>query len=110
MPGRLTDKQIHRLRALFAVEEHVEAEATWPGTGNGPTEAINGRLEPLCALRRGAHRAAVTNSGTVVRQMSKPEKPTRLNICRTGRRWTSNDCFWTRTAQRAIMTLMAIRR
>ncbi|MFB4273454.1 ISL3 family transposase [Nonomuraea sp. GTA35] len=105
--GLLTDKQIHRLRALFAVEEHVEVEATWgiyqrmiaayrhedrrrgrdlmtalidsvskgvpaalvevvtlgrtlkkraddvlayfdrPGTGNGPTEAINGRLEHL---------------------------------------------------------------
>jgi transposase len=27
--GLLIDKQIHRLRALFAVEEHVEAEATW---------------------------------------------------------------------------------
>ncbi len=105
--GLLTDKQIHRLRALFAVEEHVEVEATWgihqrmiaayrhedrrcgrdlmtalidsvshgvpaalaevvtlgrtlkkraddvlayfdwPGTGNGPTEAISGRLEHL---------------------------------------------------------------
>jgi transposase len=105
--GLLTDKQIHRLRALFAVEEHVEVEATWgiyqrmiaayrhedrrrgrdlmtalidsvskgvpaalvevvtlgrtlkkraddvlayfdrPGTSNGPTEAINGRLEHL---------------------------------------------------------------
>jgi transposase len=27
--GLLTDKQIHRLRALFAVEEYVEVEATW---------------------------------------------------------------------------------
>ena len=103
----LTDKQRGRLRALFAVEEHVEVEATWgiyqrmitayrepdktkgktamqavidtvssgvpaelveirrlgrtlkqravdilaffdrPGTSNGPTEAINGRLEHL---------------------------------------------------------------
>ena len=103
----LTDKQRARLRALFAVEEHVEVEATWgiyqrviaayrepdktkgkammravidsvatgvpaalkelrrlgrtlkqraadvlaffdrPGTSNGPTEAINGRLEHL---------------------------------------------------------------
>ncbi|MBF8186280.1 ISL3 family transposase [Nonomuraea sp. K274] len=105
--GLLTDKQIHRLRALFAVEEHVEVEATWGiyqrmiaayrhedrrrgrdlmtalidsvskgvpaalvevvtlgrtlkkraddvlayfdrlGTSNGPTEAINGRIEHL---------------------------------------------------------------
>ncbi|MFF7601453.1 ISL3 family transposase [Streptomyces mirabilis] len=105
--GLLTEKQIHRLRALFAVEEHVEVGATWgiyqrmiaayrhedrrrgrdlmtalidsvskgvpaalvevvtlgwtlkkraddvlayfdrPGTSNGPTEAINGRLEHL---------------------------------------------------------------
>ena len=103
----LTDKQTTRLAALFAVEEHVEVEATWgiyqriigayrhpdrvqggelmrkvitdlshdvpdaltelrrlgrtlkqraedvlayftrPGTSNGPTEAINGRLEHL---------------------------------------------------------------
>jgi transposase len=103
----LTDKQSSRLQALFAVEEHVEVEATWgiyqriigayrhpdraygsqliravindlshdvpavltelrrlgrtlgqraedvlayfarPGTSNGPTEAINGRLEHL---------------------------------------------------------------
>jgi transposase len=103
----LTDKQTARLEALFAVEEHVEVEATWgvyqriigayrhpdrtrraelmqavidaltrsvptelvelrrlgrtlrqraadvlayftrPGTSNGPTEAINGRLEHL---------------------------------------------------------------
>jgi transposase len=103
----LTDKQTARLEALFAVEEHVELEATWgiyqriiaayrhpdkargsklmraviddlshdvptrltelrrlgrtlkqraedvlayfarPGTSNGPTEAINGRLEHL---------------------------------------------------------------
>ena len=103
----LTDKQTRRLRALFAVEEHLEVEATWgiyqrmitayrepdrrhgrelmqrliesvsqgvpaalsevttlgrtlkkraldvlayfdrPGTSNGPTEAINGRLEHL---------------------------------------------------------------
>lgn len=103
----LTDKQIDRLNALFADEEHVEVEATWgiyqrmiaayrepdrargrelmvklidsvshgvpkvltevitlgrtlkkraddvlayfdrPGTSNGPTEAINGRLEHL---------------------------------------------------------------
>lgn len=103
----LTEKQIARLRTLFAVEEHVELEATWgiyqriigayrhldkttgsqlmravindlshdvptaltelrrlgrtlkqratdvlayfdrPGTSNGPTEAINGRLEHL---------------------------------------------------------------
>ena len=103
----LTDKQAQRLRALFAVDEHVEVEATWgvyqrmitayrdtdrrrgrklmvdlidsvstgvpkalrevitlgrtlkkraadvlayfdqPGTSNGPTEAINGRLEHL---------------------------------------------------------------
>ena len=103
----LTDKQTARLTALFAVEEHVEVEATWgiyqrmvaayrdpdrgqgrrkmtaliaalatgvpkplrelitlgrtlnrrsadvlayfdrPGTSNGPTEAINGRLEHL---------------------------------------------------------------
>jgi transposase len=105
--GLLTDKQTQRLHALFAVEEHVEVEATWgiyqrmitayrepdrtrgrelmqgviaslsndvpaaltevitlgrtlkkraadvlayfdrPGTSNGPTEAINGRLEHL---------------------------------------------------------------
>ncbi len=105
--GFLTDKQTARLEALFAVEEHVEVEATWgiyqriigayrhpdraagghlmgkviddlthdvpaaltelrrlgrtlrqraedvlayfarPGTSNGPTEAINGRLEHL---------------------------------------------------------------
>jgi transposase len=105
--GLLTDKQADRLTALFAVEEHVEVEATWgiyqrmiaayrepnrakgreqmekliasvskgvpkalteiitlgrtlkkrsvdvlayfdrPGTSNGPTEAINGRLEHL---------------------------------------------------------------
>ncbi|MGO4600384.1 ISL3 family transposase [Terrabacter sp. 2YAF2] len=105
--GLLTDKQKVRLTALFAVEEHVEVEATWgiyqrmitayrepdrnrgrelmtavidavsagvpaaltelitlgrtlkkraadvlayfdrPGTSNGPTEAINGRLEHL---------------------------------------------------------------
>jgi transposase len=105
--GLLTDKQKDRLVALFAVEEHVEVEATWgiyqrmigayrepdrsrgkelmtaliesvsdgvpaaltelrrlgrtlkqragdvlayfdrPGTSNGPTEAINGRLEHL---------------------------------------------------------------
>jgi transposase len=105
--GLLTDKQKDRLEALFAVEEHVEVEATWgiyqrmiaayrepdrargreqmeklidsvshgvpraltelitlgrtlkkratdvlayfdrPGTSNGPTEAINGRLEHL---------------------------------------------------------------
>ena len=105
--GLLTDKQHARLEALFAVEEHVEVEATWgiyqrmitayrepdrikgrelmrtviesvssgvpaaltelitlgrtlkkraadvlayfdrPGTSNGPTEAINGRLEHL---------------------------------------------------------------
>jgi transposase len=105
--GLLTDKQKDRLQALFAVEEHVEVEATWgiyqrmiaayrepdrnkgrdlmqrliesvsqgvpaaltelitlgrtlkkraddvlayfdrPGTSNGPTEAINGRLEHL---------------------------------------------------------------
>jgi transposase len=103
----LTDKQIDRLAALFAIDEHVEVEATWgiyqrmiaayrepdrargkqlmtkliasvshgvpatlsevttlgrtlkkragdvlayfdrPGTSNGPTEAINGRLEHL---------------------------------------------------------------
>jgi transposase len=103
----LTDRQTDRLRALFAVEEHVEVEATWgvyqrmiaayrepdrrqgrqlmatliesvshgvpgalrevitlgrtlkrrsadvlayfdrPGTSNGPTEAVNGRLEHL---------------------------------------------------------------
>jgi transposase len=103
----LTDKQKDRMHALFAVEEHVEVEATWgiyqqmitayrepdrtrgrnlmqrlidgvaygapaalsevitlgrtlkkraadvlayfdrPGTSNGPTEAINGRLEHL---------------------------------------------------------------
>ena len=103
----LTDKQTQRLRSLFAVDEHVEVEATWgiyqrmitayrepdrtrgrdlmttlikslshsvpaalsevitlgrtlkkrasdvlayfdrPGTSNGPTEAINGRLEHL---------------------------------------------------------------
>jgi len=103
----LTDKQKHRLAALFAADEHVEVEATWgiyqrmiaayrepdrkrgrelmsklidsvssgvpavlveivtlgrtlkkraadvlayfdrPGTSNGPTEAINGRLEHL---------------------------------------------------------------
>ncbi|HEY0951341.1 ISL3 family transposase [Nocardioides sp.] len=103
----LTDKQANRLRALFAVDAHVEVEATWgvyqqmiaayrhedrragrelmtkligslssgvpkaltelttlgrtlkkraedvlayfdrPGTSNGPTEAINGRLEHL---------------------------------------------------------------
>ena len=103
----LTDKQRHRLEALFAVDEHVQVEATWgiyqrliaayrepdrtrgrdlmrrlidslsrgvpaaltevitlgrtlnkraadilayfdrPGTSNGPTEAINGRLEHL---------------------------------------------------------------
>jgi transposase len=103
----LTDKQTARLQALFAVDEHVEVEATWgiyqriigayrhpdktqggqlmrkviddlshdvptpltelrrlgrtlrqraedvlayfarPGTSNGPTEAINGRLEHL---------------------------------------------------------------
>ena len=103
----LTDKQVHRLQALFAADEHVEVEATWriyqrmiaayreqdrrrgrtlmvdlidsvstgvpkslrevitlgrtlkkraadvlayfdrPGTSNGPTEAINGRLEHL---------------------------------------------------------------
>ncbi len=103
----LTEKQTSRLRALFAVDEHVEVEATWgiyqrmiaayrhedrrrgrelmsalidsvcravpaalvevvtlgrtlkkraddvlayfdrPGTSNGPTEAINGRLEHL---------------------------------------------------------------
>jgi transposase len=103
----LTDKQCQRLEALFAVDEHVEVEATWgiyqrmiaayrepnrirgrelmrtlietvshgvpaalsevitlgrtlkkratdilayfdrPGTSNGPTEAINGRLEHL---------------------------------------------------------------
>ena len=103
----LTDKQAARLTALFAIEEHVEVEATWgiyqrmigayrepdrakgrrlmsnlidalgrgvpaaltelitlgrtltkraadvlayfdrPGTSNGPTEAINGRLEHL---------------------------------------------------------------
>ena len=105
--GLLTDKQRSRLRALFAVDDHVEVEATWgiyqrmikayrepdrvrgcvlmaalidsvsagvpavlsevitlgrtlkkraddvlsyfdrPGTSNGPTEAINGRLEHL---------------------------------------------------------------
>jgi transposase len=105
--GLLTDRQRHRLTALFAVEEHVEVEATWgiyqrmiaayrdpdrarareamtalidclregvpaaltelrrlgrtlnrragdvlayfdrPGTSNGPTEALNGRLEHL---------------------------------------------------------------
>ncbi|MEU6643487.1 ISL3 family transposase [Saccharomonospora sp. NPDC046836] len=105
--GLLTDKQADRLTALFAVDEHVEVEATWgiyqqmiaayrhedrrrgrelmvklidsvshgvpaalaevitlgrtlkkraddvlayfdrPGTSNGPTEAINGRLEHL---------------------------------------------------------------
>ena len=105
--GLLTDRQKDRLAALFAVEEHVEVEATWgiyqrmigayrdpdrtrgrelmqgviasvsagvpaaltelitlgrtlskraadvlayfdrPGTSNGPTEAINGRLEHL---------------------------------------------------------------
>ena len=105
--GLLTEKQTTRLRALFAVEDHVEVEATWgvyqrmisayrhpdratggqllkkviddlshdvptaltelrrlgrtlkqravdvlayfdrPGTSNGPTEAINGRLEHL---------------------------------------------------------------
>ncbi|MGD7708325.1 ISL3 family transposase [Microlunatus sp. Y2014] len=103
----LTDKQLHRLRALFADDAHVEVEATWgiyqrmiaayrdkdrrrgrelmdkliadlsagvpktltelitlgrtltkraadvlayfdrPGTSNGPTEALNGRLEHL---------------------------------------------------------------
>ena len=105
--GLLTDKQTQRLEKLFAVDEHVEVEATWgiyqrmitayrepdrstgrelmraviesvstgvpaaltelitlgrtlkkraddvlayfdrPGTSNGPTEAINGRLEHL---------------------------------------------------------------
>src|SRR4051794_11340643 len=105
--GLLTDKQADRLTALFAVDEHVEVQATWgiyqrmiaayrqqergrgrqlmaklidsvssgvpkalteiitlgrtskkrpadvmayfdrPGTSNGPTEAINGRLEHL---------------------------------------------------------------
>ena len=105
--GLLTDKQMDRLHALFAADEHVEIEATWriyqqmvaayrepdrtkgrklmqqliesvsqgvpaalaevitlgrtlnkraadvlayfdrPGTSNGPTEAINGRLEHL---------------------------------------------------------------
>ena len=105
--GLLTDRQHQRLAALFAIDEHVEVEATWsiyqrliaayrdpdrkkgataltaviasltdsvpkalielrrlgrtlakraadvlayfdrPGTSNGPTEAINGRLEHL---------------------------------------------------------------
>lgn len=105
--GLLTDKQTQRLQALFAIDEHLEVEATWgiyqrtitayrepdrkkaktlmaaliasistgvpkplreiatlgrtlrkraddvlayfdrPGTSNGPTEAINGRLEHL---------------------------------------------------------------
>ncbi len=53
----LTDKQSDRLRALFVDDAHVEVEAAWgvyqlayferPGTSNGPTEALNGRLEHL---------------------------------------------------------------
>jgi transposase len=57
----LTDKQQAQLDTLFANEDHVQVEATWgtkravdvpayfdrPGTSNGPTEAINGRLEHL---------------------------------------------------------------
>jgi transposase len=59
----LTDRQRQRLTAVSATEQHVEVEATWgvyyqrivaayrdhdrAGTSNGPTEAINGRLEHL---------------------------------------------------------------
>jgi transposase len=63
--GLLTGRQHARLNAPSRSEEHVEVEATWsvylnvllaadvlafldrPGTSNGPTEAINGRLEHL---------------------------------------------------------------
>jgi transposase len=40
-----TDKQRVRIRALFAAD--VLAYFDRPGTSNGPTEAINGRLEHL---------------------------------------------------------------
>ena len=60
----LTDKQKDRLATLFAADAHIEVEATWgiyqrmiaayrePDRAkgrelNGPTEAINGRLEHL---------------------------------------------------------------
>ena len=124
----LTDKQTARLEALFAVEEHVEVEATWgvyqriigayrhpdraaepqlmqavidalsrdvptelaelrrlgrtlrqraadvlayftrPGTSNGPTEAINGRLEHL----RGSALGFRNLTNYIARCSSKP--------------------------------------
>lgn len=49
--GLLTGKQKDRLLALFAAEKQrgddVLAYSGRPGTSNGPTEAINGRLEHL---------------------------------------------------------------
>jgi len=66
----LTDRQRQRLTAVFATEQHVEVEATWgvyqrivaayrnhdrAGTSNGPTEAINGRLEHLRGSALGFH-------------------------------------------------------
>jgi len=56
--GLLTDRQRERLMVLFGDAEHVEVAATWgannlqayfdrPGASNGPTEALNGRLEHL---------------------------------------------------------------
>ena len=124
----LTEKQTARLEALFAVEEHVEVEATWgiyqriigayrhpdrtrgaelmqaviddlshdvptaltelrrlgrtlrqraadvlayftrPGTSNGPTEAINGRLEHL----RGSALGFRNLTNYIARSSSKP--------------------------------------
>ncbi len=49
--GLLTDRQTDRLNRLFADDRHVEVDVLAyfdrPGTSNGPTEAINGRLEHL---------------------------------------------------------------
>jgi transposase len=98
--GLLTDKQIHRLRALFAVEEHVEvvtlgrtlkkraddvlAYFDRPGTSNGPTEAINGRLEHLRGsapheLHRQKHardrRVQTTTTPSTVKSHIKAEYP-----------------------------------
>jgi transposase len=132
----LTDQQTARLEALFAVEEHVQVEATWgiyqriigayrhpdrshggqllqavikdlshdvptalselrrlgrtlgqraedvlayfarPGTSNGPTEAINGRLEHLRGSALGFRNLAQLHRPISPRNRRLPTPPT----------------------------------
>ena len=142
--GLLTDKQRARLEAVFAVEEHVEVEATWgiyqrivtayrepdraqgrkqmmqavitpsarrpgrarrdpplgrtleqraadilaffdrPGTSNGPTEAINGRLEHL----RGSALGFRNLTNYIARSCSKPaDSDPRYTLIREEPHW-----------------------